>query len=154
MFKNFSFPQYPRKFFTTTNSNGEFSINAEPNDVLQISYVGYLSQDVKVDTAANLTITLESTSGKLNEVVVVGYGTQSRRNITSSIAKLDNKVLANAPRSNVGSALQGTVPGLQVVNSTGQPGVGPVLVLIPLDLQISILKRNCMNRLLNVVRMS
>jgi len=116
--------------------------------------VGYLSQDVKVDTAANLTITLESTSGKLNEVVVVGYGTQSRRNITSSIAKLDNKVLANAPRSNVGSALQGTVPGLQVVNSTGQPGVGPVLVLIPLDLQISILKKNCMNRLLNVVRMS
>jgi len=59
--------------------------------------VGYLSQDVKVDTTANLTITLESTSGKLNEVVVVGYGTQSRRNITSSIAKLDNKVLANAP---------------------------------------------------------
>lgn len=114
---------------TTTNSNGEFSINAESSDVLQISYVGYVSQNIKVDNNTNLTITLESTSGKLSEVVVVGYGTQSRRNITSSIAKLDNKVLANAPRSNIGSALQGSVPGLQVVNSTGQPGAGPVLVL-------------------------
>lgn len=114
---------------TTTNSNGEFTINAEPGDVLEISYVGYTSQEVKVDNNTNLAITLESSSGKLGEVVVVGYGTQSRRNITSSIAKIDNKVLANAPRSNVGSALQGSVPGLQVVNSTGQPGAGPVIVL-------------------------
>jgi TonB-linked SusC/RagA family outer membrane protein len=114
---------------TATNSNGEFSISAEPNDVLQVSYVGYVSQEVPVGNNTTLYITLESNAGKLNEVVVVGYGTQSRRNITSAIAKLDNKVLASAPRANVGAALQGAVPGLQVVNATGQPGAGPVLVL-------------------------
>lgn len=114
---------------TITNNTGDFSINAEPADVLQVSYVGYTSQDVSIGDNTSLSISLVSNSGKLGEVVVVGYGTQSRRNITSSISKLDNKVLANAPRSNVGSALQGTVPGLQAVNATGQPGAGPVLVL-------------------------
>ncbi len=114
---------------TTTDANGEFSIEAAGDDVLQVSYVGFTTQDLKIGNNASLSIALESSAGKLGEVVVVGYGTQSRRNVTSAIAKLDDKVLANAPRSNVGSALQGTVPGLQVVNATGQPGAGPVLVL-------------------------
>lgn len=114
---------------TTTDSSGNFSITAATGDVLQVSYVGYTSREIKIDNNTNLSITLESSSAKLNEVVVVGYGTQLKRNVTSSIAKLDNKVLASAPRSNVGSALQGSVPGLQVVNSTGQPGSGPVILL-------------------------
>jgi len=57
---------------TATNENGEFSISADQHDVLQISYVGYTSQEVKVDNAATIAITLESNSGKLGEVVVVG----------------------------------------------------------------------------------
>jgi TonB-linked SusC/RagA family outer membrane protein len=114
---------------TTTDSSGSFALVAAPGDVLQVSYVGYTSREIRIDNNTNLSITLESGASKLNEVVVVGYGTQLKRNVTSSISKLDNKVLASAPRSNVGSALQGSVPGLQVVNSTGQPGAGPVLLL-------------------------
>src|SRR5690606_8359939 len=63
------------------------------------------------------------------QVVVVGYGTQSRATITNSVAKLDEKVFQNTPRSNIGSALQGTLPGLQVTNHTGQPGAGPSVLL-------------------------
>lgn len=114
---------------TQTDANGKFSINANPTDVLVFTYVGYVTQEVAVGTKTALNVELKSASAKLDEVVVVGYGTQSRRNITGSIAKLDTEVLENAPRSNVGSALQGTVSGLQVVAATGQPGASPVILL-------------------------
>ncbi|MBX3252833.1 MAG: SusC/RagA family TonB-linked outer membrane protein [Chitinophagaceae bacterium] len=114
---------------TQTDESGTFSITATAGDVLVFSSTGYNTKEITAGNSAVINAALERTSDNLGEIVVVGYGTQSRRNITSSIAKLDNKVLANAPRANVGSALQGSVPGLQVVNSTGQPGAGPVLVL-------------------------
>jgi TonB-linked SusC/RagA family outer membrane protein len=65
----------------------------------------------------------------MDEVVVVGYGTQSRRNITSAIGKLDTKVLETAPRANIGSSLQGTVAGLKVINTSGTPGASPSILL-------------------------
>jgi len=114
---------------TQTDANGKFSINAAPTDVLVFTYVGYITQEVTVGTKSALNVELKSASAKLDEVVVVGYGTQSRRSVTGSIAKLDSEVLENAPRSNVGSALQGTVSGLQVVAATGQPGASPVILL-------------------------
>lgn len=114
---------------TQTNSNGEFTIAAADGDLLVFSYTGYTPQEVKVSGTSGLQVMLRADASKLGEVVVVGYGTQSRRNVTSSIAKLDNKVLENVPRGNVGSALQGTVSGLQVVNATGQPGASPMILL-------------------------
>jgi TonB-linked SusC/RagA family outer membrane protein len=114
---------------TQTDTNGEFSIDAAPKDVLVVTYTGFTPQRIKVGGLSNIDLILKSDDGKLGEVVVVGYGTQSRKNITSSIAKLDKDVLATAPRANVGSALQGTISGLQAVNATGQPGAGPLLVL-------------------------
>lgn len=114
---------------TQTDLRGNFSIEASLNDVLVFTYVGYLTQEVKVGNTNNLKVVLKPASANLDEVVVVGYGTQNRRSVTSSIAKLDKEVLANAPRSNVGSALQGTISGLQVINKTGQPGAGPVVFL-------------------------
>jgi TonB-linked SusC/RagA family outer membrane protein len=114
---------------TQTDVNGKFVINASSNDILVFTYVGYNTQEVVVGTNTSLAVALKATSAKLDEVVVVGYGTQNRRNVTSSISKLDNAVLANAPRANVGSALQGTVSGLQVVAATGQPGASPVILL-------------------------
>ncbi|MGN6163426.1 MAG: SusC/RagA family TonB-linked outer membrane protein [Flavisolibacter sp.] len=114
---------------TQTNSNGEFSIEAAQGDVLVFSYAGYTPQEVTVGNASTVDLSLKSDAGKLGEIVVVGYGTQSRRNVTSAISKLDAKVLENAPRANVGSALQGTVSGLQVVNATGQPGAAPLILL-------------------------
>lgn len=114
---------------TQTDVNGRFSLDVSANDVLVFTYLGYLTQEIKVGTAANFKVVLKSAAANLDEVVVVGYGTQNRRNVTSSIAKLDKEVLANTPRSNVGSALQGTIAGLQVVNRTGQPGAGPAITL-------------------------
>lgn len=114
---------------TQSDANGKFSISAASTDVLVFTYVGYTTREMAVGANSTLNVELISASAKLDEVVVVGYGTQSRRNITGSIAKLDTEVLENAPRSNVGSALQGTVSGLQVVAATGQPGASPVILL-------------------------
>lgn len=114
---------------TQSDANGKFSISAASTDVLVFTYVGYTTREVAVGANSTFNVELISASAKLDEVVVVGYGTQSRRNITGSISKLDTEVLENAPRSNVGSALQGTVSGLQVVAATGQPGASPVILL-------------------------
>lgn len=114
---------------TQTDSTGAFQLKAAPTDVLIVNFVGYATQEVIAGSSPKLFISLQPDVTKLNEVVVVGYGTQSRRNVTSSISTLDNKVLENTPRANVGSALQGTVPGLQVVNRTGSPGAAPVILL-------------------------
>jgi TonB-linked SusC/RagA family outer membrane protein len=112
-----------------TGSNGQFTVNATAGNILELSYIGYITQEVTVGAESNIQVTLKSDAAKLGEVVVVGYGTQSRKNVTSSIAKIDMSVLANAPRSNIGSALQGTLAGLQVVNSTGAPGASPTILL-------------------------
>ncbi|MEP7376218.1 MAG: SusC/RagA family TonB-linked outer membrane protein [Chitinophagaceae bacterium] len=114
---------------TQTSSTGEYSIDASESDVLVFSYTGFASQEVTVGNSSTVELFLKADATNLGEVVVVGYGTQSRKNITSSIAKLDKDVLATAPRANIGSALQGTVSGLQVVNATGQPGASPVILL-------------------------
>ena len=114
---------------TQTAADGSYSIQAAPEDVLLFSYAGYSTQQVAVGTKTTLNVTLALADKKMDEVVVVGYGTQSRRNVTTSIAKLDREVLASAPRANVGSALQGTVSGLQVINATGQPGASPLILL-------------------------
>lgn len=114
---------------TQTDANGTFSIEAADGDVLVFSFTGYVAQEMAVGRTSELNLSLRQAGGNLNEVVVVGYGTQSRRNVTSAIAKLDNQVLESAPRSNLGSAFQGTLPGLQVINATGRPGATPLLLL-------------------------
>ena len=114
---------------TQTDAGGSFSIEASAADVLVISYTGYATQEVPIGNTSAVQVELKTSNGDLDEVVVIGYGTQSRRNVTSSIAKLDRKVLETAPRANIGSALQGTLPGLQVVNSTGSPGATPRILL-------------------------
>ncbi len=114
---------------TQTGADGQFTIDASPKNVLTFSYSGFLSKEISVGNSTTVNIALSVGVDKLDEVVVVGYGTKSRRNVTSSIAKLDKDVLANAPRANLGSALQGSIAGLQVVNSTGQPGAELQLLL-------------------------
>ncbi len=100
---------------TQTIADGTYSIDVTPGDVLNFSFVGYSSQKVKVENSAIINMTLNFS--------------QSRRNVTTSISKLDNNVLSSTPRANIGSALQGTISGLQVVNATGQPGASPVIIL-------------------------
>jgi TonB-linked SusC/RagA family outer membrane protein len=114
---------------TQTGADGSFTIEAAPNDVLLISFIGYVTQEITVGAVSVIDISLKAEESKLGEIVVVGYGTQSRRNVTSAISKLDAEVLASTPRANIGTALQGTVSGLQVVNGTGSPGATPLILL-------------------------
>lgn len=114
---------------TQSNGEGQFTIDASTGDVITFTYTGFKDEDVRVEKSSELTVELHADAGKLGEVVVVGYGTQNRSTITSSVAKLDQTVLKNVPRANIGSALQGTLPGINVVNTTGQPGAGPSVLL-------------------------
>jgi len=114
---------------TQTLSNGSFALSVSDNDVLVLTYVGYQSQEIPVKGKETINVVLKPETQALNDVVVVGYGTQTRKSITSSIGKIDTNVLSTAPRSNVGTALQGSVAGVQVVNSTGTPGSTPMILL-------------------------
>lgn len=107
---------------TSTNANGNYAIAAKSSDVLVFSYTGYLRQEVSVAGRSSVNIMLKEDNQNLEEIVVVGYGTANRSKITSSIAKLDSKVLETGMRSNPAQALAGTIPGVRVAASTGRPG--------------------------------
>lgn len=108
---------------TLTNSKGEFTINVTGDvlPVLEFSFVGYESQQLKA-TSTNLTLSLKPSSTDLEEVVVVAYGTAKRTNITGSVSTVSSKAIENRQVSNITKALEGQVPGLQSVASSGQPG--------------------------------
>ena len=114
---------------TQTNADGVFSLQAGKNAVLVFKTIGYAPQEVAVGDKTVINVTLNAETKNLNEVLVVGYGTQSRSTTTSAVAKLDNQVLATAPRANVADALQGTVSGLQVISGSGSPGASPLILL-------------------------
>ncbi|HTN38546.1 MAG TPA: TonB-dependent receptor [Arachidicoccus sp.] len=113
----------------TTDGTGAFSLSATSGDLLEVSYAGYITRTIPVNQTTTYQITLSPKAGSLDEVVVIGYGTQKRKDITSSIATLDNQTLASTPRANVGAALQGAVPGVQVINRSGTPGSSPNIIL-------------------------
>lgn len=114
---------------TQTNASGEYSINAAEGDVLLFSYTGFAAQEVKVGGSSTITFSLKTDVSKLDEVVVVGYGTAKRSKLTSSVAKLDAKILETGLRSNPAQALAGTIPGLRVSTTTGRPGALPGITL-------------------------
>ena len=102
---------------TVTDLDGKFSLEVTPNDVLEISYIGYTTQEVKVGKQQSLNITLREDHKSLDEVVVVAFGTQKKSNLTASVATVDTEALMNRPVANVSQALQGISPGLNVVAS-------------------------------------
>lgn len=105
-----------------TASNGSFSITAKKGDILVISSIGYVTKEVTVD-APVINVLLESTPGNLNEVVVVGYGTQRRSNITGAVATVKGDELIKRPLASTSMALQGFAPGVVIQQGSGQPGV-------------------------------
>ena len=113
-----------------TSVDGSFSISV-PNDnaVLVFSYVGFVKQEITVGNQRNINIQMKEDTQQIEEVVVIGYGTQSREMLTTSISKLDNKVLENVPYSNAASALQGSISGVRVQSTTGQPGDAPRIIV-------------------------
>ncbi|MFN4144506.1 MAG: SusC/RagA family TonB-linked outer membrane protein [Runella sp.] len=114
---------------TTTDVTGKFALNVPTGGVLVFSFVGYQAQEVRVGTQAVLAVVLQPDNQTLDEVVVVGYGQQSRREVTGSVSSVNQKVLQSVPRTNAATALQGTAAGLRVQQNTGQPGATPTIVM-------------------------
>ena len=109
---------------TDTDFDGNFSINAKVGEALKISMVGFDAITVNA-TAGTMAVTMqESKDMELKEVVVIGYGTARKRDLTGSIIKVEGKIVADKPNTNPVASLQGRVTGLSVVNS-GQPGAEP-----------------------------
>ena len=109
---------------TTAGVNGDFTLSVPQNSVLVVSYIGYVSQEIKAINVSTLRIELEAETQTLDEVVVVGYGTARKRDLTGSIVNVSAKDLAGKPNSNPVASLQGRVTGLSVVNS-GRPSEDP-----------------------------
>lgn len=109
---------------TSTDATGAFSITVPENAVLIISAVGYGSTEVSVNGRSQITVTLTQSDNKMDEVVVIGYGTASRRDLTGSVAKVRGEELSIQPNANAVASLQSKVAGLNIVN-TAIPGSTP-----------------------------
>ncbi|MCJ8209238.1 TonB-dependent receptor [Mucilaginibacter sp. RS28] len=114
---------------TATDINGKYTINAAPGQVLTFSFIGSLTQEITVGTSNVINVKMGSDAKSLNEVVVVGYGTQKRADLTGAVATVDTKVLASRPITDVARGLQGAVPGLTITTATGDIGTNPKIRL-------------------------
>lgn len=115
---------------TVTNLEGNYSFDVPSDaDVLVFSFIGFQKQEINISGQTVINIALSPDMQSLNEVIVVGYGEQSRSRLTTSVSKLDTKVLENVPFANLGSALQGTIAGLRVTTTTGMPGASPRIII-------------------------
>ena len=111
---------------TSTDGDGNYSISVKENATLTFSYVGFASQTVNVAGRTVINITLASDTQLEEQVVVVGYGTQKKRDLTGSISSIKGDEIANMPSTNPIASLQGKVPGLTIANS-GRAGASPVV---------------------------
>jgi TonB-linked SusC/RagA family outer membrane protein len=107
---------------TQSDFDGNFSINAKLGNILVVSYVGFVTQEINVTETSNLQIQLQENANSLDEVVVVGYGTKSKAKLISSISTVDEKTLKKLPVPNVSNALEGLASGLFVRQTSGEPG--------------------------------
>ncbi|MEC3908666.1 TonB-dependent receptor [Tamlana sp. 2201CG12-4] len=108
---------------TQTDFDGLFSLEvADDNAVLVVSYIGFITQEVSIKNQTSLSITLIEDIASLEQVVVVGYGTQSKRDLTGSIASVKTDEFENQPVTRVDQILQGRAPGVNVINNSGAPG--------------------------------
>ena len=108
---------------TSTDGSGQFMIQVPANSVLLISYVGYTTQEITVGEAdQQLTVTLLAEASTLDEVVVVGYGTQRKEAVTGSVASISGDVMREVQSANFSQALQGRLPGVELTQTSSQPG--------------------------------
>ncbi|MEO5996462.1 MAG: TonB-dependent receptor [Chitinophagaceae bacterium] len=115
---------------TVSGSDGSYTLSLPANaKTLVFSFTGMQSQEVTIGSAKVYNISFANSVTGLDEVVVVGYGEQTRGRLTTSVSKLDTKVLDNVPFANVASALQGTISGLRVTTTTGMPGAAPRVII-------------------------
>lgn len=107
---------------TITDVNGKYKIQALEEATLVFSYIGYIKQEILVGSKTTIDVSLKSEESSLSEVVVVGYGTRTKANLTGSVTTVSGKELTERPVPNVQNLLQGRVSGLDVTQSTGEPG--------------------------------
>lgn len=109
---------------TVTDINGDFSIQASVGNTLVISYIGFITQEIKIRDSSPFNIVLKENTQELDEVVVIGYGTSRKKDITGSISSVREKDLNSVTSSSVSQMLQGKVPGMNSIQSSAQPGAG------------------------------
>ena len=112
---------------TTTNSDGEYSIEAPKGATLVFFFLGFETQRVEVGNRTVVDVVMSQTAVGMDEVVVVGYGTQSRRTITSAVTKIDGDLVKGTPVNTLGEALKGKIAGARVYSSNNTPGADPVI---------------------------
>ncbi|MDW7694895.1 TonB-dependent receptor [Flammeovirgaceae bacterium SG7u.111] len=106
----------------TTDIDGNFAVEAASSDVLVISYIGYETQEIPVGSQTMLNITLQLDIQALDEVVVIGYGTQTKKEVTGAVGSVKSEDLVKMTTSDLGTALQGQIAGVNVTSSSGAPG--------------------------------
>ena len=115
---------------TVTNQYGNFTIDVpEMNDTLIISFIGYLKKEIAVTNDSKIEVVLVSDIADLDEIAVIGYGTQKKRDLTGAISTIDNGRMNDIPATNLTGALQGSVPGLSINTAFGTPGDGSNILI-------------------------
>jgi TonB-dependent starch-binding outer membrane protein SusC len=107
---------------TATSANGDYSISAPATGTLVISSVGYPSKEIEINRRTNINISLTTSTTDLQQVVVVGYGTQRKEAVTGSVASISGNAMREVPSSNITQALQGRLPGVDISQTSSQPG--------------------------------
>jgi len=107
---------------TTTDVNGKFNLDVSPNSILQISYLGYVNKEVQLGLNPFLSIILEENTNMLADIVVIGYGTASRKDLTGSVATVSMNDVTKNPVASFQEALGGRIAGVQVTSLSGKPG--------------------------------
>ena len=109
---------------TITDIDGNFSIKAEPQSVIEVSYIGYLTQETVINNQKSIRFLLKEDTKTLDEVVVIGYGVQKKADLTGSVANINTEKLNTQSNANIGQALQGKIAGVDIVSQAGALGSG------------------------------
>lgn len=109
---------------TITDIDGNFSIEAKPQSVIEVSYIGYLTQETVINNQKSIRFLLKEDTKTLDEVVVIGYGVQKKADLTGSVANINTEKLNTQSNANIGQALQGKIAGVDIVSQGGTPGSG------------------------------
>lgn len=109
---------------TITDIDGNFSIETEPQSVIEVSYIGYLTQETVINNQKSIRFLLKEDTKTLDEVVVIGYGVQKKADLTGSVANINTEKLNTQSNANIGQALQGKIAGVDIVSQGGAPGSG------------------------------
>lgn len=115
---------------TITDMDGNYSIEVTPDQTLVFSFIGYKTKEIEVGPKTDISVHLAENAQMLNDVVVVGYGVQKKVNLTGAVSAVKGEELSSRPLTNVGSGLQGMLPGVSIVQPSGQPGNDKMSIVV------------------------